>query len=84
MTRTSLALPLIYAIILTLASCSEKNQINSGAIWGTTYQITYSSPDNLGDSILTVMNDIEQQLSMFASSSLVSRINRNEDVFNSA
>ena len=80
MTRTSLALPLIYAIILTLASCSDKNQINSGAIWGTTYHITYSSPDNLGDSILTVMNDIELQLSMFASSSLVSRINRNEDV----
>lgn len=80
MTRFSFALPLIYAIIVTLASCSNKNQINSGAVWGTTYRIVYSAPDNLGDSIIAVMNDIEQHLSMFSPSSTVARINRNEDI----
>ena len=80
MRRTTIVLPLIYAIILTLASCSDKNHINSGAVWGTTYRITYSAPRDLGDSIVSVMKDIEDELSMFAPSSTVSRINRNEDV----
>lgn len=79
MLRTAIVLPLIYAIILTFASCSNKNHINSGAVWGTTYRIVYTAPDDLGDSIVAVMKDIDDQLSMFSPSSVVSRINRNED-----
>ena len=73
-------LPLIYALVLTFASCGDKIHQNSGAMWGTTYHITYSSPIDLGDSIVSVMADIERQLSVFSPSSTVSRINRNEDV----
>ena len=80
MTRLYLAMPLIYSLLLTFASCGDKNYHNSGAIWGTTYNITYSATHDFGDSIISVMDDIEHELSMFSPSSTVSLINRNENV----
>lgn len=80
MHRLYLAMPLIYALLLTFASCGNKIHQNSGSVWGTTYHITYSAPVDLGDSIISVMSDIEQELSMFLPSSTVSRVNRNEDI----
>lgn len=80
MSRQLFAIPLIYALLLTFASCSNKNYNNSGTVWGTTYHITYSASQDLSDSIIAVMNDIDRQFSMFLDSSAVSRINRNEDV----
>lgn len=52
----------------------------SGAIWATTYNITYSSPVDLSDSIVAVMRRVEKSLSPFDSASLISRVNRGEDV----
>lgn len=80
MTRTVLALPLIYTLLLTCASCNNKNHVNSGSVWGTTYRIVYNSPHDLGDSVIAVLNDVGQQFSMFSPTSLVSRINDNDDV----
>lgn len=80
MDRKFLTFPLIYAIIITFASCSEKNYENSGAVWGTSYRIVYSATHDLGDSIIAVMKQVEDELSMFQPSSTVSRINRGEDV----
>lgn len=79
MNRKILTFPLIYAIITTFASCSEKNFENSGAVWGTSYRIVYSAHDDLGDSIVAVMKQVEDELSMFEPSSTVSRVNRGED-----
>ncbi len=79
MSRHCLAVPLIYCLLLTCASCGNKNYHNSGAVWGTTYHITYSGQRDLSDSIIAVMKNIDDQLSMFSPTSTVSQVNRNED-----
>lgn len=79
MSRHCVVTPLIYILLLTFASCGNKNYHNSGAVWGTTYHITYSGPRDLSDSIISVMNSIDSQLSMFSPTSTVSQVNRNED-----
>ena len=71
---------LIYIIIPYLTSCAGKNYENSGAAWGTTYHIVYTAPRELGDSIVAVMAQVEDELSMFKPTSTVSRINRGEDI----
>lgn len=80
MSRTALALPLIYTLLLTCASCNNKKHINSGSVWGTTYRIVYNAPHDMGDSVIAVLNDVGQQFSMFSPTSLVSKINNNDDV----
>lgn len=52
----------------------------SGAVWSTTYSITYESNVDLADSILRVMKQVESSLSPFDSSSVISRINRGESL----
>lgn len=77
MTRNLLTLALIYCLTLAFASCREKNYVNSGTTWGTTYNISYTAPRDLGDSIIAVMAQIDSELSMFNPSSTVSQINNN-------
>lgn len=79
MNRKLLTFSLIYILLTTFASCSEKNFENSGSAWGTTYHIAYTSSKDLGDSIIYVMKKVEDQLSMFSPSSTVSRVNRGEN-----
>lgn len=47
-----------------------------GMVWNTMYHITYASNVSLDDSILAVMKQVENSLSVFNDSSLVSRVNR--------
>ncbi len=66
-------------ITLLLTSCVKSNYKQcEGAVWGTTYHITYKSDRNLDDSIIAEMRKVELSLSMFDSCSTVSRINRRE------
>ncbi len=51
-----------------------------GCVWGTTYHITYKADADLHDSIISVMRAVEHSLSPFSGQSLISRINRGEDV----
>lgn len=68
-------------ILMLTVSCQKKEFRNcSGAVWATTYSITYSSPYDLADSIISVMQEVESSLSPFNSNSLISKINRNEPV----
>ena len=73
---------LFTAVAMQFVSCTEPAEYRycEGATWGTTYHITYKSSKNLDDSIITVMRDVEMSLSPFANSSIISRINRGEDV----
>ncbi len=72
-------MPLITALFLTFASCSQSFFINDGCTWGTTYHIVYRADADLHDSIRIVMAQIDSSLSMFNPHSLVSRVNAGTD-----
>lgn len=52
----------------------------SGIVWTTQYNITYQSDKCFDDSIQNIFNKIDSSVSMFNKSSLISRINRGENV----
>ena len=73
----------VFALICAtvLCSCSDKKWYKSeGAVWGTTYHITYKAAVDLSDSITAAMSRVEKSLSPFAPQSLISRINNGEDI----
>ena len=66
----------ILAMAMAVAGCgSPQWRTASGSVWGTAYHITYESSDDLSDSIVAVMAEIGESLSMFSPTSNVSRIN---------
>lgn len=68
-------LPLISAIVLTFASCSEKFITTDGSAWATTYHIVYSGGRDLSDSIEAQIVLVDNELSMFNPASAVSAVN---------
>lgn len=74
-------LPLI-AFLAFIYSCVRENKYihSEGMIWNTSYHITYESTRDLNDSILKILSETGKSLSTFDSSSVISRINRNEDL----
>lgn len=82
MKRFSFALSFasVLGIALFFSSCDTGGDYRKceGAVWATTYHITYRSPRMLDDSIISVMQQVENSLSPFAGNSLVSRINMNQ------
>ncbi len=74
---------IIYTIVLFAAvSCNGPQRFRTceGAVWNTTFHITYKSDTDLDDSIRSVMKRVEMSLSPFNENSLISRINRGEKV----
>lgn len=73
---------ILITLVATATSCVSKPEIRkcSGAIWATSYNITYSASSDLTDSILSVFSQVEQSLSPFDKGSLISRINRGESM----
>lgn len=67
-------------LILRKANTPIPYQTNSGKIFGTTYNITYSSRNNLEKEILAVLNEVDGTFSTFNPNSIISRINKNEEV----
>lgn len=55
-------------------------QHNSGNIFGTIYSFTYQSEDDLHDQILKELDKVDASLSTFRENSIISKVNRNEDV----
>lgn len=70
------------AIASIFAACDNVKPFRSlqGMVWNTMYHITYSSNVSLDDSIQAVMRQVEQSLSVFNDSSIVSRINRGDSI----
>lgn len=61
---------------LFIISCRKADyQRNEGMIWNTLYHITYDSETDLQDSIISVLNNVGQSLSIFDENSLVSLVN---------
>jgi thiamine biosynthesis lipoprotein len=75
-------------LILFVSSCKEKPATIdsfSGFTQGTTYSIVYDnnkkiSPDVLKEEVEKILSDFDISLSLYKDSSIISRINRNEDV----
>lgn len=49
-------------------------------VWNTVYNITYRGPESLQDSVMPVLDSVSKSASAFDSLSLVSRINRGEEL----
>ncbi|MDE6297874.1 MAG: FAD:protein FMN transferase, partial [Muribaculaceae bacterium] len=47
-----------------------------GMVWNTQFHITFKGPSTLKDSILSVLEEVGHNLSVFDSTSLVSKVNR--------
>lgn len=59
------------------SSCGRSSlRRDQGIIWNTTYNITYESDRPMSDSIARVLNEVTASLSVFDSTSMVSRVNR--------
>ena len=74
---------IILAVVLSVLSVGcgkvEYKQIN-GVIWNTTYHITYKSDKEFTDSVINALRAVERSVSAFDPKSIVSQVNRNEDV----
>lgn len=76
------------ALLVLIASCSEKEPVIegfNGIAQGTTYSIVYDDnknidPDDLKSEVEKILSDFDKSLSIYEDSSILSRINRNEDV----
>lgn len=76
-------LPILFSILLLAGIISCRRPVYhtmEGGVWNTTYRIIYKSSQSLDDSVIAVMKHVELSLSPFNDSSIISRINRNENV----
>jgi thiamine biosynthesis lipoprotein len=70
-------------LLMLLTSCNNGNYINMrGTALGTSYSITYRDAKNrdFHDSIRNLLNRFEASLSIYRDTSIISRVNKNEDV----
>ena len=66
--------------ILGRHNTTSPYQKDSGMIFGTLYNVTYQSDNNLKEDIETVLHRFDGSLSPFNDTSVISRINRNEPI----
>lgn len=72
---------IILAVLAILPACKRQRYfINEGYVFGTYYNIRYQSNQDLEPEIQACLARYDASLSFFNDSSIVSRINRNEDV----
>ncbi len=75
---------LLFLIVGTIYIIKQQQdapyQHDKGAIFGTTYSIIYQSNENLNKEIMAALNEVDQSMSTFNKGSVISKINRNEQV----
>lgn len=78
----ALGFALVAAIMLLLVPSTPKKQYyhHQGNIFGTYYNIRYEGTEDLDEAIQQRLQEFDQSLSMFNPNSVISQINRNEDV----
>jgi thiamine biosynthesis lipoprotein len=85
---SSRLLSVLLFLILVISSCKEKKAVISnfsGFTQGTTYSIVYDnnkniSPEDLKLKVQKTLHDFDMSLSLYNDSSIISRLNRNEEV----
>lgn len=85
--RKQLAWQLPFLIVLIIGTIyiikqqrSMPYQHNTGNIFGTVYNITYQSETDLNQEIVAELNKVDNSLSTFNKSSIITRINNNQTV----
>ncbi|TAL69389.1 MAG: FAD:protein FMN transferase, partial [Bacteroidetes bacterium] len=81
-------LSILLVLVLITSSCKDKKASFAsfaGFIQGTTYSIVYDnrknrSPDEMKLKVEKILHDFDMSLSVYNDSSIISRLNRNEDV----
>lgn len=75
------SLLIVLALVALLPACKKQRYfINEGYVFGTYYNIRYQASNDLEPDIQACLARYDASLSYFNDSSIVSRINRNEDV----
>ena len=68
-------------IVLVLTGCAKPRYfVNEGHTFGTYYNIRYEATKDLEKQIIAHLHNYDASLSFFNDSSIISRINRNEEV----
>ena len=75
-----LVLLIIGTYIIIRSQNTTPYQHNQGYIFGTIYNITYQSSKDLNEEIVAAMNEVDASLSPFNDSSVITKVNNNEDV----
>ncbi|MBP5364957.1 MAG: FAD:protein FMN transferase [Bacteroidales bacterium] len=75
----------LVAVAVVSAACSRRPDApgylkDSGYIFGTYYNFVYQSDTDYNDEIINLLGEYDSSLSLYNDSSILSRINRNEDV----
>ena len=75
-------LPFLVILIIGTVLILQKQppfRTNEGMVFGTVYRITYQHQDDLHNDIKTALQEVDNSLSPYNPSSIITRINRNED-----
>ncbi len=76
-----LSAPMAMAALLAGCRSAEPQYVrNEGYVFGTTYHYTYAHSADLGQAIALKLRQYDASLSTFNRNSIISRVNRNEDV----
>ena len=71
---------LIDATVIILAENKPEYRTSQGAVFGTTYHITYNHNADLSTDITRVLKDVDNSLSTFNANSTISLVNKNMQV----
>lgn len=71
---------LIVATVIILAENKPEYRTSQGAVFGTTYHITYNHNADLSTDITRVLKDVDNSLSTFNTNSTISLVNKNMQV----
>ncbi len=74
-----LALLIIGSVLIVAQQHAMPYQHDTGMVFGTVYNITYQSDKNLKQDIEAELQKVDNSLSPFNKSSIISKINRNEN-----
>lgn len=71
---------IIGSFLIVRSHYNAPYQHNTGTIFGTVYHVTYQNNRDMRADIERVLNDVDSSLSMFNKQSVISRINRGEQI----
>lgn len=71
---------IVGTVLIVRSQRTTPYQHDRGFIFGTEYHVTYQYSHSLNNEIVAELNKVDNSLSTFNKNSVISRINRNEDI----